>query len=162
MKLRESGRAPPRPMLPRLWKQGLGPSPPHPPLCLARQEGVIVCVYTRELHGALEKLGPSAELTLKLQGKKRARGEPFKPNQAASLHVDVCLCLYVCLYVLVDSQLKGKMICSNIHIYIYIHICYPPRPHAPTSSYLYRKIATKNRLSWAGREATNTFQVSGP
>ena len=41
---------------------------------------------------------------------------------------------------------------------LYTHI----PPHAPTFSYLYRKIPTINRLSWAGGEATNTFQLSGP
>ena len=58
------------------------------------------------------------------------------------------MCMHTCIHV-------------YVYIYIYIHMHMLP-PYAPTFSYLYRKIPTKNRLSWAGGEATNTFQLSGP
>ena len=63
-------------------------------------------------------------------------------------------CSFVCC-----SSLNVCQYCCSISL-IHIYICYAP--HAPTFSYVYTKIPTKHRLSWAGGEATNTFQLSGP
>ena len=57
------------------------------------------------------------------------------PLFSVYIYICMCTCTYVCIYML---------------------------PHAPTFSYLYREIPTRNRLSWAGGEATNTFQLPGP
>ena len=81
----------------------------------------------------------------------------------------VSMCIYVYLYVYICMYLRTYVrtyvsmyvcmyVCVCMHIYIYI--CYPPP--VPTLPYLYKKIPTKNRLSRAGGEATNTFQLSGP
>ena len=57
----------------------------------------------------------------------------------AHVHVRKSVRVYICVY-----------------MYIYTYMLPPP------FSYLYRNILTKNRLSWAGGEATNTFQLWGP
>ena len=64
-----------------------------------------------------------------------------------------------CRFGLPRATSKLPRIRHTSHIYdiIYIYMLPPP-----TFSYLYRKIPTKDRLSWAGGEATNTFQLSGP
>ena len=66
------------------------------------------------------------------------------------IHTSIHPYIHTCIHAYTDR-----------YIDIYIHIYMLP-PHAPTFSYLYRKIPTKNRLSWAGGEATSTFQLSGP